>query len=211
MSTLCAEIARKSANTEKLAARVSAHPELLPEVFGGLDSETARLKYGCLRLLRVISERMPSALYPEIKRLFELLDSECNILKWGAIIIIGNLAVADSEGKIDRILDRYLEPISGPVMITAANVVGGAGKIALAKPRLADRIARALLGVEAANYQTEECRNVVLGHAIEALDIFFGQLKKPQQVIDFVERQLHNRRNAVKQKAARFLKKRHQR
>jgi hypothetical protein len=157
--------------------------------------------------LRIISERKPNVLYPEIGRLIRLLDSENNIFKWGAIIIVGNLAAVDSERKIDRILDRYLQPISGHIMITAANVIGGAGKIARSKPHLADRIARSVLQVEVANYQTEMCRNVASGHAVESFDLFFEHLKQPLPVIEFVKRQLNNRRNALKRKAAKFLKK----
>ena len=206
-NTLQTEINDKSTTIEKLAVEVVRRVELLQEAFDGLGADTARVKYGCLKLLRIISEIKPDILYPEIGRLIRLLDSENNILKWGAIITVGNLAVVDSEKKIDRILDRYFQPISGHVMITAANVIGGAGKIARAKPQLADRIAQAVLQVEAANYQTEECRNVASGHAVESFDLFFEHLKQPQPVIEFVKRQLNNRRNAVKRKAARFLKK----
>jgi len=181
------------------------NPQLLPEVFDGFSAESARVKYGSLKVLRIISEKKPEVVYPEIHRFFQLLDSENTLLKWGAIIIIGNLAAVDSEGRIDHILPRYLEPISGSVMITANNVIGGAGKIALAKPRLADRIARALLPVETAHYQTAECRNVSLGCAIDALDGAFENLREPQPVIEFVKRQLRNSRNAVRKKAARFL------
>jgi hypothetical protein len=206
-NTLQTEINNQRTTIEKLAEKVVSRPELLQEAFDGLGADAARIKYGCLKLLRIISERKPDILYPVTGRLFRLLDSENNIFKWGAIIIVGNLAAVDSERKIDRILDRYLQPISGHVMITAANVIGGAAKIARAKPHLADRIARSVLQVEAANYQTEECRNVASGHAIESFELFFDHLKKPQPVIEFVKRQLNNRRNAVKKKAARFLKK----
>jgi hypothetical protein len=200
------EVARKSAKLEALAQRVVRQPSLLPEVFAGLGAEPARIKYGCLKLLRILSETRPDFLYPEIDRLVRMLDSENQILKWGAIIMLGNLAAVDSERKIDGILDEYLQPISGRVMITAANVIHGAGKIAQAKPHLGDRIAQALLRVEGANYQTAECRNVALGHAIESLESFFGQVQRPALVVDFVRRQLDNPRNAVKRKAARFLK-----
>ena len=200
------EISGKTANFEKLTARIIKSPKLLPEIFEGLEADTARLKYGCLKILRLISEREPAVLYPEIGRFFRLMDSDNTILKWSAIIIVGNLAAADSERKIDRALDRYLKPISGPVMITAANAIGGAGKIARAKPYLADRIARALVQVEEARYETTECRNVALGHAVQAMDGFFEQLKQPEPVVEFVNRQLSNSRNAVRKKAATLLK-----
>ena len=203
--SLHAEIAKR--NFATLAKNTIRQPARLPEVFEGLNAEKARIKYGCLKLLRLISEQRPELLYPHIGRFFELLGSENNIFKWGAIIIIGNLACVDAERKIDAQVDRYLKPIRGSVMITAANVIGGAGKIAQAKPYLAEKIARAVLRVESAKYQTTECRNVVIGHAIKSLDLFFRRLKQPGPVVEFVKRQLNNRRPAVKKHAAKFLKK----
>jgi hypothetical protein len=121
--------------------------------------------------------------------------------------VLGNLATVDSRRRIDRILNKYLAPIPGPVMITAANVIGNASKIAAAKPALADRIAAAILQVENAQYQTDECRNVATGHAIESLGRFFQHIGDKRPVFDFVARQCDNRRNATRKKAQAFLKK----
>jgi hypothetical protein len=198
----------KPGNLEPPAGRIAEQTQSIPELFAGLRADNARIKYGCLKALRAISEKNPAVLYPEFDRFSDMLDSENNIFKWGAAQIIGNLAAVDTYGKIGRILDRYLAPITGPVMITAANAVGGAGKIALAQPRHADRIARALLEVEAANYQTPECRNVAVGHVLKSLDLFVKHIGDPEPVVAFARRQLGNSRNAVKKKAAAFLKKR---
>ena len=62
-------------------------------------------------------------------------------------------------------------------MATAANIVKGAAKIAVAKPELTERITEEFLKVEKANYQTEECRNITLGHTIASFEQFFGQIK----------------------------------
>lgn len=203
---LHAEIAGQAADLEAIAERIGTQIDSLPEVFAGLDSEKPRIRYGCLKVLQIIGEKQPGVLYPSFDRLVDLLNSEKTIIKWGAIIIIGNLAAVDSDNKIESVLDRYLRPISGPVMITAANIIRGAGKIALAKPHLADKIVRSLLQVESANYQTLECRNVALGHAVLSLDLFFDRIGDPRPVIDFIERQRHNARNAVQRKAVAFLK-----
>ena len=204
--SLPSEIARPSANHAAIADRVARQPGSLPEVLAGLQADQPRIKYGCLKVLRLISERNPAVLYPAFEQFVGLLESDATVLRWGAIIIIGNLATVDAKNKIDAILDRYLQPIPGPVMITAANTIQGAGKIARAKPYLADKITRALLQVEAAKYQTAECRNVALGHAALSLDLFFDHIRESEPVIAFVQRQLHNRRNATKRKAAVFLK-----
>ena len=119
------ELKRRTARPDALAAQVIKQPALLQAVFEGLEAEAARVRYGCLKVLRLVSETDPSVLYPETHRFIRLLDSDNNILKWGAILIIGNLAAVDSKGRIDCILNRYLRPINGPVLITAANVIAG--------------------------------------------------------------------------------------
>lgn len=83
-STLLAQIARKKADKDAIAGRVVRQPELLPEVYKGLSSDKAEIKYGCLKVLRVISERKPAILYPSIDFFIGLLDCDNNFLKWGA-------------------------------------------------------------------------------------------------------------------------------
>ena len=192
----------------RLAERVAAEPGLLAEILAGLEAEEPRIKYGCSKVLRLASQKHPAILYPRFDFFAGLLDADNNFLKWDAARIVASLAAVDSEGKLEPLLDRYLRPIRGPVMITAANLIANAATIALARPDWAGRIARAVLKVERAEYQTAECRNVAIGHAIESFDRFFHLLnvKEQKTVVKFVRRQLDNRRNAVRKKAATFIK-----
>jgi hypothetical protein len=203
---LLKKIAAKDSDKEKLAGAVIKQPELLSEVLAGLGSEEAPIKYGCAKVVRLISEREPAVLYPRMEFLVELLDSGNQILKWGAIIAIGNLAAVDSKRKIAKILDRYLEPIPGPELITASNVINGAAEIAMAKPRLTDRIVDSILKVERARYATPECRNVAIGHAIVALGRLFDRATRKDRIVRFIGKQTKNSRNATRKKAERFMK-----
>ncbi len=81
-----------------------------------------------------------------------------------------------------------------------------AAKIALAKPELADRIAQELLKVEKASYQTNDCRNIALGHTIQSFGQFFDQITDKEPVIELIRRQLNNPRNATRRKAEAFAK-----
>jgi hypothetical protein len=92
-------------------------------------------------------------------------------------------------------------------MITAANVIQGGARIARAKPQLADNIAAQVLKVEKANYQTAECRNVAIGHAVTALGEILDLLSEPAPILRFVRRQLKNPRPSTRKKAEQFLKK----
>lgn len=140
-SNLLEQISLKEIDKKELAVRVMRKPELLREVFQGLNTDKAAIKYGSEKVLRIISEKKPEVLYPKMDFFINNLDSENNFFKWGAIRVIANLAVVDSENRIEEIFDKYFAPIPGPVLVAAANVIEGAAKIARAKPELADRIA----------------------------------------------------------------------
>ena len=206
-SELFQQISKKKIDKEKIAGHVMRNPELLPAIFEGLGAEEANLKYGCDKILRIISRREPSLLYSKIDFFISNLQSQTTFLKWSAIDIIANLAAVDTDMKIEGIFDRYFAPIPGPVLITASNLIKAAARIALAKPQLTARIAQELMQVEKAKYQTAECRNIALGQAIESFDQFFKQLADKETVIEFVGRQLNNKRKPTKKKAEKFLRK----
>ena len=93
------------------------------------------------------------------------------------------------------------------MLITAANVIGGAARIAAARPRLADRIAEALMVVSRGRYKTPECRDVALGKLVEAVEQILPHVSDPQPMLRLVRRQLENPRPATRKKAERFLAK----
>lgn len=206
-SYLLQEVSQKETNKEEIVDRVIRNLELLPEIIEGLSTNKARIKYGCAKILRLLSEKRPEILYPRFDFFADLLDSDNNFLKWDAIHVLGNLTAVDSENRFEKVYDRYFAPIPGPVLITATNVISGAAKIALAKPALTERITKEILKVENARYQTDECRNVALGQAINSFDRFFEQIEDEEPVVALVQRQLKNTRNATRKKAEKFMKK----
>lgn len=205
-SDLLREIGEKKTSKEELAERIIGDPKLLPDVLEGLSHEKADIKFGCAKIIRLVSDQTPELLYPRIDFFIDLLDSENQILKWEAIYVLANLAAVDTENKIEKIFKKYFAPIPGPTLITAANVIKGAGKIALAKPKLAERIAKELLKVEKAKYENAECRNIALGQAIKSFDSFFDQISDQGAVVKLIERQLKNTRSSTKKAAEKFLK-----
>jgi hypothetical protein len=197
----------RNPNLPRLARQVEGEPELLLAVIDALGSATPRIRFAASKLLRLASERSPEALYPHFDCFVRLLSDKNSILRWNAMIILGNLAVADREKKLDTMLGIYLAPISGKNLISAANTIHGAAAIARAKPYLADEIAKAILAIEEARYATRECRNVAIGHAISALDEFFPSPLNRHLVRSFVRRQTKNPRRATSNKARKFLAK----
>jgi hypothetical protein len=192
----------------RAVSRADCSSEQVDALCDGLASPQARTKYGSAKELRRLSEVDPGLLYPRFDFFARLMTGETRILRWDATRILGNLARVDSRGRIEKLLDRYLAPITGSELIGAANAIQGAADIARAKPHLADRIAKEILKVSRAHYATPECRNVAAGHAIESLDRFFEHVQKKKPVLAFVESELANPRPATRKKAEKFLKKR---
>jgi len=182
------------------------NPRWSEELTRGLEADKARIKYGCAKALRIVSQERPELLYPHFDFFVRLLDNENKILQWEAAFVLSQLARVDTDDKFAAIFDKYFSPIIGPTMITAANVIRGGARIGQAKPHLADRIAAQVLKVSRARYQTAECRNVAIGHAILALGDFFDRLNNPRRVLHFVRKQITNSRPATCKKAAQFLK-----
>ena len=201
-------ISQAALKPQQLARKAIRNPRLVSRILEGLKVDRARIKYGCAKALRIVSELRPDLLYPQFDFFVRLLDHENKILQWDAAFVLSHLARVDARDKFAASFKKYFSPIPGPVMITAANVIQGGARIAQAKPHLAERIAAEVLKVAKARYQTSECRNVAIGHAIRALGDILPLLRRPAPIVQFVRRQIRNPRPATRKKAEQFLKSR---
>jgi hypothetical protein len=185
---------------------VERNHELIAGVLEGIGAKRAGVRLGASKALRILSERVPELLYPHFDFFAAMLGHDNHILQWNATITLANMARVDREGKIESVLNRYLDLIAGSNMITAANAMRGAAIIGAAKPHLVKRIVPRIMRVERAEYATPECRNVAIGHALLALEELVRLLPDRRGVRLFAARQLGNPRAATSAKARRFLK-----
>jgi hypothetical protein len=174
--------------------------------FPDLLSEDPKVKYGCAKSLLTVAKNRPEELHPHFEYFAKLLGINNQILKWTAIDIIGHLSKVDKEKKVDQLMDTLFGLLNTGKLITANHAIGALANVALAKPTYQSRITKELLKVERYTYDTDECRNIALGKVIIAISSYFNQLKEKKGVIEFVERQTRNKRNATKKKAKQFLK-----
>jgi len=206
-NTILTLFGKKDAEAEDMAEKVVENQDMLPELFAGLSSKDPRIKFGSAKVLRIISERNPAMLYSRMDFFVNLLDSENNILKWNAMDVIANLITVDSHNEFNRLFKKFYGYLHEGSLITAGHVVDNSGKIALSKPELQAEITKELLKVEKIPLPTEECRNILIGKAINAFQVYYDKITPKDEVVSFVKRQLNNSRNATKAKAEKFLKK----
>ncbi len=211
MSALLIGVADKSVTKQELFRKVEQDPALLPALIEGLSSRKPTVRYSCGKVLMDLSEKYPERLYPYMDDFTRLLDSKFRILTWNAMFIIANLAKVDTDKKFEAIFDKYYGFLNNEYMVTVANVVGNSGKIALAKPDLANNIAKEILKVEniaVTPHLTEECRRVIAQQAIKSFNLFFNRLDDnlKREVHMFVERQVDSTRETLRNEAKSFLK-----
>ena len=212
MGEVIAKIADKSLKKQALYSMVEQNFSLVPLLLEGVSSQKPTVRYTCGSVLMELSAKYPQKLYPYMDNFIALLDSKHRILCWNAIYTIANLASVDTDQKFETAFDKYYSLLGSGYMVTAANLMGASGKIAVAKPQLANKIAEELLKVENLSvtpHLTEECKLVIAEHAIESLAQFFDKLapQTQREVSRFVERQLGSPRLSLRKQAAAFVKK----
>lgn len=206
------QLGRKRADIPAIVERIIECPEYIAQLVESLQNEKGTARYGYEKALRLVSEERPELVYPWFDVFVAMLDEDNSFLKWGAIMTVAHLTAVDSEQRFEAIFEKYYAPIAGPVMITAANIIGSSPRIALAKPHLTERIVQEILKVRKARYERKgspspECRNVAMGHAIDAFDQFVDRIEDKASVIKFVKSQLKSTRKPVVKKAEMFLRK----
>ncbi len=199
-------MARAGLETEEVILKAVKNPRMVEELLSGLSAPDSS-KLARAKALNLLSERHPESLYLHYDFFVCLLDDPHRILKWNAIIILGNLAGVDSQRRFDTVFSAYFRHLRDGDLITAANLVGAAGKIARARPDLAGRITSEILDVEVIPLPTSECREIARGKALMAFGDNIDTFRGDSRVGEFARKCLGSRRPATRKKAEALIKK----
>lgn len=192
-------------------ADVIENPTILDSLFDIVQTEPSGIKYACTKVIRMVSEQAPQLVYPHFEIAAKWLCHPNSFIKWDAIAILSNLVKVDGENKFCAIYQDYFALIHDPQMITAANVVGNAWKIVLAKPEFEGDITRRLLEVPGIVYlhkgePSPECNRIVCGKVLECFDHYFGCSQSKPEILAFAKTQLQSSRKSVAKTSEKFLK-----
>jgi len=199
-------LGKEVADPEKLASKASKYGKVLKYVLEGISSEEAKIRFGCSKVLRMMSEDDPKKLYPHWDFFEDMLDNENTFLRANAVHIVANLTKVDSNNKFEKLFDKFYKLIDDKSMITAANLFRVSGAIARAKPKLQTKITDRLLSVDKTRH-SRECKNIIKGDAILTFDEYFEKSKDKKKILDFMRKEVKNSRAATRKKAEKFLEK----
>lgn len=209
---------------EKLISFLKSKPDLnlfvdeviqntsnLNTLFEIVYTETSSIKYACSKIIRLVSEQRPDLIYPYFENVVKWLHHKNSFIKWDGIMILSCLSVVDHEDRFKAIFQDYFGLIHDPQMITAANVIGNAWKIVLAKPELESQITRQLLNVPNITYLNKgepspECNCIVCGQVLDCFEKYFDHSEHQSEMINFAKGQLDSPRKSAAIKAEKFIK-----
>ena len=198
---------KKDVNVASLAARVLEDTEVLSELLDGILAKKDFIRFNSFKVLLSISQKRPEILYPKWDFFAGLLDSDNSYRQYIAIYLIANLARTDANARLEELFERLYSILDGEGTITAAHLARNSGKIARAKPRLGSRITEKLLNIDRTHRGRQ--KELIKGHAIEALGEYFGEAENQPQIIEFVRKQLQSQSPKTRKLARDFLKQWH--
>lgn len=196
----------------ELIAEILEDISILNVMFEIASTEPSSIKYTCTKIIRRVSEQKPEIIYPYFEEIAGWLHHKNSFIKWDGIMTLSNLAAVDHEDKFAAIYQEYFALIQDPHMITAANVIGNAWKIVIAKPELESDITNRLLEVPHITYMNKgepspECNCIVCGQVIECFEHYFENSSNQTAMIAFAKEQLLSNRKSVAKAAGKFLMK----
>jgi hypothetical protein len=177
------------------------------KLFKNLLSKDAKTKYTAQREILKLSYENPKALYEDFDFFVKLLSHSNTIFVWTGLLALGNLSSVDKEKKIDTVLESMIAKLNTGKMITAGNALKSLIVVGKSRPDLANHIAEELIKIKNYEYDTEECRNILLGLLFASIFQIWDNLdsKNKDRLIQLANANTSNTRNATAKKAERFL------
>ncbi len=209
---MLAELARKDADIERIAAIALHDDSLLSELLEGLKLKVSprsgqeTVRYNCFKTLMAISRSRGDRLYPAWDSFASMLRSENSYHKMAVVQLIANLVGADVDNKFDGIFDEYYGLLDDESMIVAVYAASASGRIVKARPELESRVTKKLLAIPETHHPASR-KALVLAGAIEAFSEYVTVATDKQSIVRFVGRQEGSESPKTRRLAKEFLRK----
>ncbi len=198
------DLDEKSVDVESVAKEALEDEKVLAALLEGIVSKKDTRRYNSFKVLLLICEEHPEALNPKWDFFVDLLGSDNTYHKSSAINIIANLVGADRSARFGRIFDRYFNLLDDRSVVTARYVARNAGKIAISKPHLQERITERLLDIDKTHHHQER-KDLIKADVIQAFEEFFEECHDKERILAFVEEQVECSSPKTRKTAKAFL------
>jgi len=201
---MLADLNRKEVDLACLAQQASDNQESLSELVAGLSDRQERVGYHCLKALMLLAEERPDLLYRHWDVFVDLLRSDNTYFKLRGANLIAAVVCVDTDNRFERIFEEYYELLDGKSVIAAAYIAGNSGRIATAHAELQSRITDRLFSIDQTHHPPDR-KDLIKGHAVEALGEYFQESDDKVAILEFVRGQLEGKSPRTRKKAKEFL------
>lgn len=125
----------------------------IEKIFWQLSAKDNKVAYEALQILQAISE-ITDSLYPYMRQLTNMLDSDNSYIRTRGIILIAYNARWDKENILNELIDKYLRHITDRKPITARQCIKLLPMISKYKPELNENIIVALNEADISTYSS---------------------------------------------------------
>lgn len=199
---LMLDLEKRNPAIEKIAASAVSDNAQLSQLLKGLESKKCAVRYKNFKAVYVISKDYPEELYPQWDLFERMLNSDNNTLKFYAIHVLANLTKIDRDCRFEKVFDQFYSILNGKALVPACHVAYVSSKIALTKPKLAERITEKLLNLDKATYKHKE---LVQANAVKSFGEYFDKIKNKEKVIALAEELKKSKSARAKKEACEFL------
>ncbi|PPD57257.1 hypothetical protein JP09_010220 [Dehalogenimonas etheniformans] len=199
-------ITRNKNSDQSRLEQADSDPSIIPELISIMNSKGTD-RFRAAKELSLIARDAPELLYPEFNIFADLLDNQSSVLLWNGLRILGYVARVDTQHRLDGVIDKYLSHLWDKKLVTAANVVLGAGQILKYRPELANKILNQILQVDEIPLPTDECHQVIRGHVLSAFIDGFESLGNDARIFEFAQRCSQSGRPSTMKKSEELIRK----
>ena len=176
----------------------------IDNLFIDLANKNDKIRYPAFKKLLKITDKKVNWIYDKWFLLLEKINSENSFQRSIGLTLLANLAKSDTENRIEKILDEYLEHFQDEKFITARLCIQNVWRIAAANIRAKKKIIDRLESSYHDNFHFKTHPNLIKQDIIGSL-IYIGILTKDKNVISLVESFIENEVDMKYQKVLRSI------
>ncbi len=197
---------------EHYIAELSQNPLLIEELFSICEQNTTPIHYQAEKVIRFLSKKTPTLVYPYFDRMVALLNSDNHFLQWGFLMTIPNLLGVDQDKKWLAVREQFLSFLTSQEVVAFSNVVKGVPQILSVYQEEEDIIVPQLLAVSSHTFlnhgrPSSACLEVAKSHIIDCFTRLYSNSNYQVEMMSFIKECCHSSRQSVVNKAEKFLKK----
>jgi len=184
--------------------------ELRDYLVEGSFAKNETFRYNCVRVIFRAVEASPHLFYSYWDRFLGMIISTNGFHRSIAAQTVALLAPADTDRKLDPIIDQYLGLINDPKVMVTHYFLGAIGRIYCARPELRGQVIACLLNIDKTKHPPEH-REMLKADIITVFDQLFETLspQDKKKVSTFVKKALASSSPKTR-KAAKDFGKEHQ-